>query len=152
MKATAVGAGVKDVTAVDEHDLAGIVGNDGDGERVYLGTGKRLRKELGGSDTRQDASVSVIVHLNDLCRARQNDADVFGGYALGKDRIFFVKGFHLCPKATQHPQQVFFLNIAKKGAFFQNFQIFFQNFLLFVEKSTDILTILYYNNIRKSRR
>ena len=78
MKSAVVLTGVQDMGAFDQHDLAGLAGDDGDGQTGAFRAGKCLREELRGLDVRDDASVAVKVHLYDLCLAGQYDADVSG--------------------------------------------------------------------------
>ena len=126
MEAAIVGTGVQNVAAVDQHDLAGLVGNDGDGELVGLGTGKLLGKYLRDGHLIEQRAVAVIIDLNDLHRPREDDADMVDLIALGKNGVFFVKGLHSSAEAMEHAIQIFVCNALKKGAFFENRKIIFQ--------------------------
>ena len=118
MKAAIVVAGMQDMGAIDQHDLARLAHDHADGERARFGAGKFLRKDLRGGIFSDNASVAVIVHLHRLYGARQHDADMVCGRALGKDRILFIEIFHPCPEANEHAEQILIPDVGKKGAFF----------------------------------
>ena len=107
MKATVVVAGVENVRAVDKHHVGGLVGNHCDGERLYLGGGKVLGKHFRGTHGGKNASVAEIVHVHDLHRAREYDADVSGDGAFGKNGVTgFIIGSTLkfiIPQCSKKP-------------------------------------------------
>ena len=117
MKAAVVGTGVQNVRAVDQHDLARLVCDHAHGQCRYLRAGERLGKDLRRPHFAEDTAVAVIVHLQDLCRARQHDADVLCHRPLGEYGVFLVKLRHLCTKTRQHAEQILVLDLRKQGTF-----------------------------------
>ena len=137
------------MAAVDQHDLAGLVGNDGDGDRGNLGAGKGLGKHLGWLNLIEKTAVAEIVDLNDLCRPREDDADVVDLRALGKNGVFFVKRLHPGAETGEHPLKILVPNAVEERTFSQNRKIFFQFFLLLLkiqQKSCSYYTIIYSEN------
>jgi len=70
VESAVVGAGVKNVLTVYKHYLAGLVSHHAYGQRLGFGTGKSLGKDLRGLYVGKNTSVSEIIDLNYLRRAR----------------------------------------------------------------------------------
>ena len=118
MEAAVIVAGMEDMGAVDQHDLARLTHDHADGKRGRFRAGEGFRKDLRGGKLAEDASVSVVVHLHDLHGARQNDADKLRGRALGENRVLLIEKFHPRAQANEHTEQVFLLDFRKKRTFF----------------------------------
>jgi len=108
VKAAVVRAGMKDMTALDQHNFTRLVCYHRNGECCHFGAGKSFGKYVRFFHVREDASIAVVVDLHDLYRSRKHDTDVAGRGAFGEDGVFFIKAFDSCTKAGEHGEKALF--------------------------------------------
>ena len=120
MEAAVVAAGVQNAAAFDQHDLAWLVGNNRNGQRGKLRAGKFFSKHLGRLDVGENASVAVIIDLQHLQRAAEQDADIARRRAFGEYGVFFIKADYLGIATGQHFEKMFIVNALEEQTVFQN--------------------------------
>ena len=106
MKSAVVTAGVKDMATINEHNIAGLSGNNGDRKRFRFRASESFAEHFSGAADRKQASVSVVIHLQNLGGTGKHNPDILGRFAFRQDGVLLIKLYYFRPQAPQHTQQV----------------------------------------------
>ena len=108
MERASVLAGVQNMRAVDEHDLALLRSRHGHGHNTLTGTRESLAEELSRTHVSENAPVSKVVRAADLRTSREHDPNKSCGISLAEHRVFFIIAVDVRTKAVEHLHEIRF--------------------------------------------